>query len=200
MANVNVFELEGCLESLVRFQDKHPNKPYVIDNGAEVRAFLGELRSSSSGLGDQYGEWRAELVNQVHTRKKLTLLAKKIYQDLEEEGATGYPRARADYFDHEAVVAAGRALADYLRRNQQAFPFAEGALAEIGSLLDALSADPTGSREREVFRRSSMSHKRTMDAAQRLVGLMLDHIRSDFGEEGEEYRSIPWPAALAGLS
>ncbi len=196
--NVNFFELENCLDTLVPFIERHPQKGYVKDFGPRARKAKDHLHQSFRDTDAVYTKWRLELGEGQLAMKHLQRACKKTQAHLEEVGAIGFPEDVVDYWDEGATVACAKAIIAWLKENEAALDKAAPMIAEIQTKLAAATGDvETGDQSLETYQRLSGGRKLAMEDAILAIDVLRRSIRDDLGIESPEYQAIRWPAMVA---
>ncbi len=198
MANVNMFELEDCLNTLLPFIDKNPSKPYVKDYGRSVRASIDLLKDAIQETDQHYLDWRnGEFTSQTHL-KKLHRAYKEAQQQLALVGAQGYPTHPVDYLDMDAMESAAREMLAFLKANKNLVDGAQSFVEALNTHLDKSARTLSESvRAREDYSRSVSRRIRAIEQAEDVIRVLRVHIRADLGHRHPEYAAVRWPAVLA---
>lgn len=198
MPNVNVFELEACLGSLVSLCERHPRKPIVAQYGKAISAAQARLVEAMRETDQVYTRWRVEGGEDKLAYKQLQRATRAAQRQLEALGVVGYPSEEVGYWDEAEAVAAAQAMVAFLEEHRKALDFAEAAASELKKLLGGSARESGETKEAlDHYRRISMDRKAAMEAAAEVIGAVRVELRREVGVEGELYRAIRWPAMVA---
>ena len=196
--NVNLFELEGCLEGLDLFLEKHPKKSYVGEYGPLARRALNNLKNHTALTDASYTKWRLEIGEGKLAYKKLQRAYKRAQRTLENAGAIGYPEDVVGYWDEEETVEGTGLMLEYLKEHQSSLDFAEGIVAELSELLKhAGSEGQEADKALTAYKKISGTRKLAMEDAIMAIDNLRRRIRDDIGREHADYKAIRWPAMVA---
>jgi len=198
MANVNLFELEECLEGLVPFVSNHPDKDYVRTHGAHVTTVLAELRAALAETDQHYYDWRMGDGGGQTSLKKLHLAFKAAQRQLAAVGAIGYPDEAVDYLDDANMRELGLAMVAWLQDHAGVIEGADELIASLKNHLErSRKGLAEGTQAREDYQRTVSKRIRAIEQAEDVVRTMRLNMRVDLGPRDKTYTAIPWPAALA---
>ncbi len=199
MPNVNLIELEGCLQTLVAYLEKNHRKQYAADSVDRVRGALAGFHQALETTDVAYHGWRVELGEGRQVFKALHQTYGRLQKALEDEGAIGYPEQSVEYFLEEAETLVGcREMRDFLALHRQQLDFADSEIQKLDTLL--ASAVREG-REAGValvdYRRIANTRKAAMERAIEVIADLRPVVRKDLGISHPDYQGIKWPAMVA---
>ncbi len=197
MANVNFFELEACLSSLLAYFDKHPREASTALFQARVVKVDAHLRETIETTDRIYNKWRVEGGEERLAYKHLQKAVKAAQRQLAALDAVGYPTQVVSYWDQEDTLEAAQQMLAFLKEHREDLDFADESLSEIQRLLNNVE------REGEEvttalagYREVSSSRKLAMEIVQDIIKEVRPSMRREFGRDSEAYKSIRWPAML----
>lgn len=197
MANVNMFELEDCLNTLLPFIGKNPLKPYIKDYGRGVQSSIDSLREIFAETDRQYLEWRnGEATAQTHLKK-----AHVAYKTAQRRLAlldVDYPTQSVDYLKVEDMERAARAMTAALKAHSASVDGAQELIDTLNTHIDkSARALAESVRARDEYSRAISRRIRAIENAEDTIRFLRVHIRADLGHRHPEYAAIRWPAVLA---
>ncbi len=197
MANVNLFELEGCLVALKGFCEQNPRKPYVLRYRSGVEEAQRLLKAALTETDQTYTRWRLEMGGDQLAHKHLQRAFKRLQGKLRELGAVGWPEEPVSYWDDAKTVEAAKEMLAFLEEHQKGLDFAAEGIAELKGLLGGSTKEAHEHTEAlEAYRRVAAQRKEGMELALDIVSELREELRADLGRDSEAYRAMKWPAML----
>lgn len=198
MANLNLFELETCLDDLQKFMSAHPRAPYTAASLATVRRARERFVEQERETDTFYTRWRREGGEQRSRHKQMQRRTKQLQKELKLLGADGWPTGTVNYLDEDDTRELTAAMADYLDARRDEIDFAASAVDELRKLLDeGREIERETIEARESWRRIALQRKLAIDQATDAIVAARDRIVEALGASHEEVGAIRWPATLA---
>ena len=196
--NVNFFELENCLESLVHFVEKHSKKRYVSEYGPGALKALEQLRLHTEKTDRTYTKWRLELGEGRLALKTLQRTYKRAQRALADAGAIDYPQEVISYWEPDETVDGVKTMLDYLKEHRENLDFAEDFITDLSNLLEGAGKEgEEADKAFDSYKRISGTRKLAMEDAISAIDVLRRRIRDDLGRDHADYRAIRWPAMVA---
>jgi hypothetical protein len=197
--NVNLIELEGCLQTLIPYLEKNHRKPYAAESVGKARAALAMFHRALETTDQSYHGWRVELAEGRQAYKAMHRRYTRLQKQLEDEGAIGYPEQAVEYFlEEDNTLAACREMRDFLALHRQQLDFADKEIEALDGLLaDAVREGREAGAALNDYRGVANSRKAAMERAIQVIAAIRPVVRKDLGIAHPDYVGIKWPAMVA---
>ena len=199
MPNVNLVELETCLETLLAFLERNVRKSYAAENKDRVEGALDLFRCALRDTDVVYNTWRVERADGKLAYKLLHRHYVRLQRQLEDEGAMGWPEQSVEYYlEEDSTMGACREMREYLARYRQQIDFADEEIGNLDRLIENAGREVTeAGAALSDYRKLSGRRKSAMEHAIELIKDLRPVVRRDLGVEHPEYYGIKWPAAVS---
>lgn len=199
MPNVNLIELEDCLDTLLPYLEKNHRKDYAAESVDRVRDTIELFHKALAHTDETYHEWRVERAEGKLAFKALHRSYTSLQKRLEDEGAFGYPDYPVEYYlDEGKTLAACREMRDFLILHRQSIEFADDEIEKLSGLLNGALQENREADEALVgYRRVANARKAAMERAIEVIGDLRRKVRGDLGRTHPDYLAIKWPAMVS---